>query len=698
MAMWPCQNPACKSHGRPHPNCKCPAPMAEGGKASHYCSENRAHQEGCEYFADGGEAQGFDWNKLPEAPAAEAAKPEETKGFDWDKIPTAPGENTHEKYGGLGQQLLTGVEGIAQGVAGPLATAAELGLSKLGVPGLEAKDIAARQAENPISHGVGEAVGLAGGLFTGMSEANLIAKGVARVIPEAATVMGKIGSAAIKGAIETGMIQGGDEISKALLGQGDPEAPVSSALANMGATALYGGSIGGIFGAIKPAASKGAALLEKIENDKINSKLRSFMAGIGAASKGHAGDAKEFKEISQYLQPKPATSGYVRNKANLLMTPAEAMPDLHDASFNAGMKVYKVLLNKGTMAGAEAVGSAAGGALGSMLGGEDDHHSLGAYLGVGAGLVAGKAAAPYIEKILGKAAGKYATPILLKAISTGEATTNMVDLLKHAKTIARGHRDIANGVEGLFKYGGQQVYDGAVSDSQRSRLKQFIEDGEQNQQLQQPQDQQPEGYALGGAVKPPSEMISQPNSVAQQYPEQDMMLQTAKGRINNYLNSVRPQPPVGKLPFDSDIKDKKKERSYDKALDLAIKPLSILNHVKDGSLSPEHMQHFTKLYPELHGYLSKKMTEKITQDQMKEQRPSYKLRQSLSMFLGTPLDSTMTPMAIQAAQSVYAQKRANQAQAPEQKVTAKGAQALSKAPQAYKTSGQALETRQQRSK
>lgn len=54
MASWPCSNPSCKSHGRPHPNCRCPQPMAEGGELKPYCSSDQKHLKGCEYYADGG--------------------------------------------------------------------------------------------------------------------------------------------------------------------------------------------------------------------------------------------------------------------------------------------------------------------------------------------------------------------------------------------------------------------------------------------------------------------------------------------------------------------------------------------------------------------------------------------------------------------------------------------------------------------
>ena len=65
-AGLPCLNPNCKSHGIPHPNCRCYSggeSFAKGGKVSksHFCSESREHQPGCEYAKGGGiSMQGMD--------------------------------------------------------------------------------------------------------------------------------------------------------------------------------------------------------------------------------------------------------------------------------------------------------------------------------------------------------------------------------------------------------------------------------------------------------------------------------------------------------------------------------------------------------------------------------------------------------------------------------------------------------------
>lgn len=76
----PCLNPSCKSHGKPHPNCRCYTRMAEGGKASgmRYCAHGMPHEPDCEYYM----AEG---SKPQENPKLEESKPAENK-LDYQEI------------------------------------------------------------------------------------------------------------------------------------------------------------------------------------------------------------------------------------------------------------------------------------------------------------------------------------------------------------------------------------------------------------------------------------------------------------------------------------------------------------------------------------------------------------------------------------------------------------------------------------
>lgn len=69
-AVWPtylCRNPNCRSYGKSHPNCKCGIPSfsaqsraleydAKGGVVGEqFCDAERHHEEGCAYYAHGGQ-------------------------------------------------------------------------------------------------------------------------------------------------------------------------------------------------------------------------------------------------------------------------------------------------------------------------------------------------------------------------------------------------------------------------------------------------------------------------------------------------------------------------------------------------------------------------------------------------------------------------------------------------------------------
>ena len=133
-----------------------------------------------------------------------------------------------------------------------------------------------------------------------------------------------------------------------------------------------------------------------------------------------------------------------------------------------------------------------------------------------------------------------------------------------------------------------------------------------------------QGFASGGEVhKPVADGIGE---------DQDMMIGTGKTRINAYLNSLRPQDNP-KLPYDTGHTTKESKKKYENALKIAANPLSMLDHIPKGTVSPTNLKHFASLHPELHNMVSKKITEKITKQQAEGKKPPYKIRQGLAMML-----------------------------------------------------------------
>lgn len=684
MANWPCQNPSCKSHGQPHPNCRCPSPMAEGGMPENYCTEDRQHLQACEYYADGGDISSaplsFDSLKedastspTQQAPTQFDDLKSDTPSFDDLKDDT---EAKHEKYGSLGQQALTAVEGAGRGFLGPIAPGIEKGLNAVGVPGLSDQDIAGRAEENPVIHGVSEAGALVGGMLTGTGEAGLIAKGVGKIIPAGTGVIAKVGSAALKGALEAGLFQSSDEISNAMIGKGDPETPVASALSHIGAAALFGGATGGLFSGIGQAGVKG---LQTIENTKMAKAAKNAIVGMGIASK--------IRELG--LNPEQAAE-YLQG--------ALQDTDIKMSGVKTGMNVFdggmETIHNKAARYIAGTIGAEKGGEKGYDLAGIP-----GAIVGTVLGGALGNKLMPVVERIIdrgiNKANNKYVFPAVIRAISEGN-TDGLFQITKYAEAVTKGDNHLTNGVNALFKAGGQQLIDHEASDKDREKLNKFIEDGGLNTQFQNEansMNQQPQGFAKGGKVEADQE-APPVDHIATAFPEQSMVIGNAKSRIYNYLNSARPQPAVGMLPYDKHVIDKTSLKSYHRALDIANKPLSILNHIKDGTLLPEHVKHLAQMYPEVYKQLSKKMQMKMAENQMHEEMPNYRIRQGISLLMGAPVESSFTPSNIMAAQSIFQPKLppGHQESQPAQGKTKKGTTTLGKSNKSYQTADQSAES------
>lgn len=606
----PCENPNCKSYGKPHPNCKC---------------------EGAVSFAEGGEVDLSNFDALPDdsAKQAQATKPlmfDELKDDSHKQVAAkmpafddlTDDSEKAEKYGSLGQQIITGIEGTAQGLAGPLATLAETKLL-----GVKPEDIKGRAEANPWTHGITEGGAFAASMLYGVGEAGLIAKGAGALAKSAK--LGKMGSLALKGAIEAASFTTSDEITKVLLGQpGDPEIPVGAALLHVGAAGAMGAVTAGLFTLGEGLIGKG---LEKLGSDKMVKKAQDYLMAL----------AKEGDPLGKLG---------VTQKVSTALTDSVAVPIA--LKIPGGLIAYPLIRSR---------------------------------------------VAPLVEKITGKAANKanpYVTDAVIKALVANE-TSGIPNAVHYAIQVGKGVQKAMAGIEAVFKAGSSQVA-GPVSEYAKEQLKQFIEDGQVDQQAENElntMQQEPQAFAKGGLVGK-----SQPNSsFANIFPEQNTLLNSAKGRISGYLNSIRPLPNESRLPFDEKPSVRQKEKDYHQALDLAVNPLKILDKMNSGKLTPEDMKHFTSMYPEVHRYLSGALTKRIIKAQLDGEKPPYGKRQSMSLFLGAALDSTLTPMAIQAAQGVFQKKK----MAKQNQVQQKGQKkAISKAGNAYLTDDQSVQKRQQK--
>lgn len=158
-----------------------------------------------------------------------------------------------------------------------------------------------------------------------------------------------------------------------------------------------------------------------------------------------------------------------------------------------------------------------------------------------------------------------------------------------------------------------------------------------------------------------------------------------------YLNSLRPNTDK-KNPLDGKpIVTSAQKAAYNKALDIANQPLVVMNNIQKGNITAQDVTTMKTLYPKLYQSVSAKLNEQIIEMSNKDKMIPYKTRIAMSMFLGQPLDSTMTQQSIMAAQPMPpAPQQAQGGKSPGEHQK-HATSALNKLPGAYMTSNQARE-------
>ncbi len=656
MSYLPCKNPACKSHGRPHPNCKCWGGMAAGGSVEPYCSKNQAHKSDCEYFADGGGVEGTDEEPPGFDDGAAEGTNEEPPGYQEAYDGSGTNEEPPVEETSLGDKLLSGYQGGLRGLVGPLADTV-IKENPLIFGSLDSAH--QRETENPGIAGTAKAATVIGSLVTGVGQAGAMAKA-----SEIAT-----GSKILQQMIQGGLLQASDEVSKWVTGQGDPE-DATGAATSIGAASLFSG----LMGAAGQTVSKGASAgLKKLADAKMGERALSFLRGLGFAAKTQDTALREMDSVL-----------------------AQRSGDVIPSAYNAGAKFFDKLF----VPGATATGFA--------VHGYNQDGLLGAAKGAVEGAIIGT-----VGKKAGLQLGKrVVSPAALWILKSGNVK-GFAEAMDHAETLAKGSKIINGTIDNIFKSApgaSQQIIDSYGSKKIRNDLDNFIGAGGMTDTIQQElyklNDEPAPGFADGGEVTPQQQpkpisgqkpLLRDDDGVALHYPEQNTLLSAARGRVSNYLMGLRPQQNMPKLPFDDEPDTRQQKKKYEKALTIAISPLSVMHEIKRGTIEPDHIKHLNSMYPELTSLLQKKITEQVVKAQLSGKKPPYKVRQGLSMLLGAPLSAEMTPSSIQAAQRVFTQGVEQPPTQPTPQQSKGGDKSkLSKSDQSFLTGSQARQRRSQR--
>lgn len=143
-------------------------------------------------------------------------------------------------------------------------------------------------------------------------------------------------------------------------------------------------------------------------------------------------------------------------------------------------------------------------------------------------------------------------------------------------------------------------------------------------------------------------------------PNHDLALKATVSNAVNYVNNARPMPQKN-APLDKEVPPSKESMAqFNRLLNIAHQPLSVLGYLKSGQITSTDVTHLKAMFPSTYSDLSQKMTDAMMSHVSKEKPIPYRLKQSLSVFLGQPLDSTMTSASMQAIMNANASKGTQQ--------------------------------------
>jgi hypothetical protein len=268
---------------------------------------------------------------------------------------------------------------------------------------------------------------------------------------------------------------------------------------------------------------------------------------------------------------------------------------------------------------------------------------------------------------------EHATMALTKAITAdGTSGSGAKAAVDYTAAVAAGESRVRKAVEAAVKRGGMSL----LPLKPDAKVKQKVKD------------------AVTAQEENPGDALNRRNDLAAHMPENAASLTAAKTRVLSYLSTLKPKPPQG-LPFDDVHEDPMAEARYDRAVATAASPLSVLSRVQNGTLTPDDVKDLNSMFPALAKTIRERAFATLTDTKHAEAKPSYAVRQSLSLLMGTPLDSTFVPQNIMAAQATHQVQKAAQ-QAPDgMKPPRKKANSMQKLAASHATGDQAAAARAQ---
>lgn len=435
------------------------------------------------------------------------------------------------------------------------------------------------------------------------------------------------------------------------------------------------------FDSIKELKSLAADLRKRLEDESVWGEAGKFQKETNSAYSEFQKPLKDFNQsfgakvggeyqvdpdkVSSYLNQAAKEKGAIRNEKlqNYLDAADKYRDSINEAHekigiagpFDAKSKDSLNMLTDKLPIGAKAADSVIKGVL-SKSGG----NSAGAIGGVLAGWPGYMVGKHIVGPVLDSVVPNIIKPILGSA-KDGTALKTAMDYIGE---FSRGESRINRGISNLFK-AGKEVLPASLMPDEKDKTKL---DNQLKQLAQNPEKMTDVSGQLSHYLPDHGQAIAQTSMVAV-----------------NYLNSQRPESPKVS-PMDTPNKiDPMKKAEWNRTLGIAQQPLSILNSIKQGTLQPNDIKTLSTLYPSLYKKISSGIVSEISSRIDKSELIPYRTKMGMSLFLGQPVDSTMQPQSILAAQP-FTQQPAQQSQPQSKKATtAQASKSMAKATQSAMT-------------
>lgn len=138
----------------------------------------------------------------------------------------------------------------------------------------------------------------------------------------------------------------------------------------------------------------------------------------------------------------------------------------------------------------------------------------------------------------------------------------------------------------------------------------------------------------------PSDLLKIGGKIGHYLPDHSTVMAKTAASAVNYLNVGRPKS-IKINPLDKPTPiDKAAQEKYNRSLEIAERPLTILNHVKKGTLQASDIQTLNAIYPGLQKKMVKDLSEQMILAVHDGKTIPYHQKVSLGLLMGQPLDST----------------------------------------------------------